>query len=160
MDVFPINNTQRRLYPPFGLANIIAISMIMKYSGNVFFRRVTEVIWTKTLRQSGVHLSDSYIHKRRKHDFNQELAHRLYVTRAIFSMAGHGNTYFQSSTFRWDLHKLAMLLTWRRRRLLLKKIEHIMRYTTTKKKGCNEWIIAIECGQNIKVTERSGKNND
>lgn len=138
MDVFPINNTQRRLYPPFGLANIIAISMIMKYSGNVFFRRVTEVIWTKTLRQSGVHLSDSYIHKRRKHDFNQELAHRLYVTRAIFSMAGHGKTYFQSSTFRWDLHKLAMLLTWRRRRLLLKKFNILCGILLQKKVATNE----------------------
>ena len=94
-----------------------------------------------------------------RHDFSQKLAHHLYVTRAIFSMAGHGKTYFQSSTFRWDLHKLAMLLTWRRRLLLKKKIEHIMRYTSTKT-GCNEWIIAIECGQNIKVTEGSGKNND
>ena len=57
-----------------------------------------------------------------RHDFNQKLAHHLYVTRAIFSMAGHGKTYFQSSTFRWDLHKFAMLLTWRRRLLLKKKL--------------------------------------
>jgi len=37
MDIFPISYTQRTLYPSFALANIIAISMIMKYSGNVFF---------------------------------------------------------------------------------------------------------------------------
>ena len=77
MDIFPISFAERT----------ISVIFPRKYHSNFY---VNEIFWqrvlfcrghlSQTLRQSGVHLSYSYIHQRRKHSFETWLLPKLGVS--------------------------------------------------------------------------------